>query len=427
MKKFVILFLLSVCIHAQAVTFDEWTTVTDLGGGYYSLMLSDVASAGWDRYSWDTDRLNISFIHENSTDVNPQLDWSSTSNFPAYLNPAPATATYVELTNNVTAHYNYDTGDSIVTTNDSTSFKWWGSLSSLIMWKSYAKDGTNEWVNGVRADFDETDYIKWGSGVITNGTGTAIVMDRLTGLSSSPTDSSISNWHITALCGVSNESGSVGSYGGTLWQYDNRDGLNNNLELCLNVDSLLTPTGKGSYSLAITPTQVSSLSNGYITSAIRTTENFSITGGVDRTVMFWMDADSITQRGLAAWGVNAATTVWEFQQVSATTVQVWLGAGYRRWNVSNIQNLHHIAIVQSGTNSTDLVCYQDGVVQGINTTVAGEVNTGDSSFVWGASKIGSASFFGLLDNLMVFDIALTSNQVHDAFTYDFGMNNLDGD
>lgn len=207
-----------------AITYTDNVTSLGTSGGINYYDLSGGGGSAYSRYSWMAgEQDNINFIHENSVDVNPQLDWSSSSNTLAFQNSAPAAPTWMVATSGVSAHYSFDTGDRISITNaDSVgTYEWMGKTSGV--WRSYHKAGASEWVDGVSESFDETLWYTVDGNNYTNGTGVAMRMDRFTTYSSTLSASVISNHHAVLMSGMNPETGSLYGYGRTGYDYTNRN------------------------------------------------------------------------------------------------------------------------------------------------------------------------------------------------------------
>ena len=413
------------------------------------------SAVSWNRVLWDTSRLNYMFWHNNDASVNPQPDIAINSNSPAFLNGAPATATWTTNFYGEQAHYSFDTGDSTVTTNSATNFFWWGSTNNY--WHSYAIAGGVEYVDGVAEAFKESLFIEWGNGVVTQGMGSSMEMDRFTGLSSD-TSAAISNRHVYTFCGITNEPGSLGKYMGTRWISLNYNGLYQSLVGFYPMDdNQQLPRDYSTSDNRVTqnPGGAAATQGGTVNTGWKVFNGSASALEFDSTSGLISEQATATQGTWFGWCYAASDTGNDDIIVSTGTTggtATLLGLridwntedGFRldcfkdntaQWTARTannsadpyVTNWFHYAMVNDGVNATRL--YIDGVDQALTYSVTTDTNAWAKAVFTDASAksdiitLGAINLSGLsnylngrLDEIGFSTTAFTSNQVFNLAT-----------
>jgi hypothetical protein len=170
--------------------------------------------------------------------------------------------------------------------------------------------------------------------------------------------------------------------------------------------------------------------------------NFAGIGGSgDRTVSFWVSATTVNNSGIVAWGNSASNgTKWHVRLNTGGTQGPFGGVrteiqGFFEIDGPNLADgsWHHVVSVYEASGAFgfgQVSRYADGILTGQDDLQAGTgadnitVNTSTSPTVSGATypvvlggrhQGGLASFNGLIDEVRIYDSALTEAQVQALF------------
>jgi len=140
----------------------------------------------------------------------------------------------------------------------------------------------------------------------------------------------------------------------------------------------------------------------------------------DFTVAFWMKTGSSNEQALLEKRADcAAGSYWSIRVAGAINVEID-GASYLQilgnTNVAD-GNLHHVAVVRQGTG---LTLYVDSAVDGSGSSASTLKLNNNSSMVTGASVCdgvdGTMPLNGQLDEIQIFNVALSGSQVAAIYT-----------
>lgn len=144
-------------------------------------------------------------------------------------------------------------------------------------------------------------------------------------------------------------------------------------------------------------------------------------GANARTVSAWIKAGLPTTAGdkpIVAWGPNSSSNKWTFLMNSAGRLRLEATGG---WVVGtrliNDGQWHHVAVTFSndGTPTTlDVRLYVDGTLETISTSQSVAINTTTSGDVKIGSDVQSRFWKGQLDEVRIYDRALTAAEILEA-------------
>ena len=127
----------------------------------------------------------------------------------------------------------------------------------------------------------------------------------------------------------------------------------------------------------------------------------------------WINCNSVSGSPVVLAGGNSSTNRFYIQLVNSTTLRYVSGSDIKDVTISNIidGNFHHIATVQDGTS---LDVYLDNFKTSFTVTGVSS-NIGDS-FTIGAYFTRASNFWnGYLDEIGLFNIALSETQVQSIY------------
>ena len=141
-----------------------------------------------------------------------------------------------------------------------------------------------------------------------------------------------------------------------------------------------------------------------------------ITGSSSRTCCTWIKTTQ-TNGIVFSWGLNLAGEKWIIRVHTDGTARAEVQGGYIYGSTAvNDDTWHHIAIVLEDDGSTDIseaLIYVDGVLDTIGSSGAISVDTSDLNDVeiGTFSYAGTSTFAGELDDVRIYDSALTQAQI----------------
>ena len=193
------------------------------------------------------------------------------------------------------------------------------------------------------------------------------------------------------------------------WPFDtNGDEAINGYHGSLNGDAILVSDGLieelGGGALSLNGESGCVEVNGYT----------GVNGKSSRTCMAWVKTDASQLNTIVSWGQNAASSKWVFyvSDDGSLAVSVWGGQIYSYDKVSD-GNWHHAAAVLPGVENpvvSDIVLYIDGkaVETYYDSDIAIDTVSGSNISIGSISDTTMGYFGGLLDEVRIYDIALTS-------------------
>lgn len=141
-------------------------------------------------------------------------------------------------------------------------------------------------------------------------------------------------------------------------------------------------------------------------------------GGSDpRTVTFWMSSSNTdVDQTLVGWGTEATGTKYHIR-TEANLVRVEVGGGWARGTHNVVDGeWHHVAVVFSGSDVTDHLLYVDGESDPIGYSGSQAMNTAiDNEIMAGSDVVHNRYFYGLLDDVRVYNRALSANEVKELY------------
>ena len=150
-----------------------------------------------------------------------------------------------------------------------------------------------------------------------------------------------------------------------------------------------------------------------------------VTGTQSRTVSAWIKTSAIGE--VASWGANTAGQKWIFrvQESNGTVgaIRVEVNGGYQVGSI-DLRNgqWHHVAAVldaDDNPNVTEITLYVDGAPEPISAQLDEAIDTAASSnFRIGQSSWGSRPFTGLIDDVRLYDRALTAEEIKQVMRVD---------
>ena len=144
-----------------------------------------------------------------------------------------------------------------------------------------------------------------------------------------------------------------------------------------------------------------------------------VTGTGARTVSAWIKTPSNGDEAIASWGQDAGGSKWilRVQDDNGTkgALRVEVSGGYIVGStILGDNQWHHVAAVlpTSGSpNVTDVLLYVDGVLEGNSASQGRAINTASASDVRIAQDHSNRYFNGLIDDVRLYDNALSAAEV----------------
>lgn len=152
-----------------------------------------------------------------------------------------------------------------------------------------------------------------------------------------------------------------------------------------------------------------------------------VAGPRQRTVSFWMKTTTATTHGIVGWGDSSRNQTKYHVRIQPSTGSIRTEVqGGNNWATTPVNDgvWHHVVSLvpdMENPNNSDVLHYVDGVLdprlgggaQGINTDIAA---ANSLPVMIGARRQGSATaglqpFEGLVDDLAIFDVALTDEEI----------------
>ena len=137
-------------------------------------------------------------------------------------------------------------------------------------------------------------------------------------------------------------------------------------------------------------------------------------GDSTRSVTGWFKADADNQgQTFFAYGPNVAGKRFS---IAADRTQVLVAVSGHAWGVNGLElqeGWHHVAVTYAGGDSDDILIYLDGELQSA-LTLAGSpkrLNTGTGPAAIGRSISGTKHYTGLIDDVRLYNVALSAEQV----------------
>ncbi|MDO8498938.1 MAG: LamG domain-containing protein [bacterium] len=148
----------------------------------------------------------------------------------------------------------------------------------------------------------------------------------------------------------------------------------------------------------------------------------SITGTNPYTLSAWVKGNSMSGYGGALGIGNGATNQLAYigwvTTVQVGTANSWGGGGYGKnygSGVTDITNWHHITLTSSGGSTQTLNLYIDGILRQTNTETFSLANTSTKIGVLDDNGTKNYWFNGQIDDVRIFNYALTATQVKDVY------------
>ena len=133
-----------------------------------------------------------------------------------------------------------------------------------------------------------------------------------------------------------------------------------------------------------------------------------------RSITGWFKADTGSQgQTFFTYGPNVAGKRFS---IAADRTQVLVAVSGHAWGVNGLEQedgWHHIAVTYAGGDSDDILIYLDGVLQSASTLAGSpqRLNTGTGPAAIGRSVSGTKHYTGLIDDVRLYDVALSAEQV----------------
>ena len=145
--------------------------------------------------------------------------------------------------------------------------------------------------------------------------------------------------------------------------------------------------------------------------------NFPL-GDAARSVMGWFKADAGNQRQtFFTYGPNVAGQRFS---IAADRTQVLVGVSGHAWGVNGLSlddGWHHVVVTYAGGDSDSISIYLDGALQPASTLVGAPqpVDTRTGPAAIGRNVSGDAHYAGSIDDVRIYDVALSAGQVSALF------------
>ncbi len=141
-------------------------------------------------------------------------------------------------------------------------------------------------------------------------------------------------------------------------------------------------------------------------------------GDSTRSVTGWFKADTGSQgQTFFAYGPNVAGKRFS---IAADRTQVLVAVSGHAWGVNGLhlsEGWHHVAVTYAGSSSDNISIYLDGVLQPVSTVVGSpqrlDTRTGPAAI--GRNVGGTKHYTGLIDDVRLYDVALSAEQVLTLF------------
>ena len=137
-------------------------------------------------------------------------------------------------------------------------------------------------------------------------------------------------------------------------------------------------------------------------------------GDSTRSVTGWFKADTGNQgQTFFAYGPNVAGKRFS---IAADRTQVLVAVSGHAWGVNGLElkeGWHHVAVTYAGGDSDDILIYLDGELQSASTLVGSpqRIDTRTGPAAIGRSISGTKHYTGLIDDVRLYDVALSAEQV----------------
>ena len=141
-----------------------------------------------------------------------------------------------------------------------------------------------------------------------------------------------------------------------------------------------------------------------------------ITGANSRTMTAWVKTTT-PNRTILTWGVNTTGQKWRMRSDATSGLRVEVNGGYH-YGVTSIADgqWHHVAVTfeDDGTPDVlDTVLYVDGQLDATAESLDEPIDTSATGVVRiGESPWHNAPFVGLIDDVRIYDKALTLQEIH---------------
>ena len=145
--------------------------------------------------------------------------------------------------------------------------------------------------------------------------------------------------------------------------------------------------------------------------------NFPL-GDAARSVTGWFKADAGNQRQtFFTYGPNVAGQRFS---IAADRTQVLVGVSGHAWGVNGLSlddGWHHVVVTYAGGDSDSISIYLDGALQPASTLVGAPqpVDTRTGPAAIGRNVSGDAHYAGSIDDVRIYDVALSAGQVSALF------------
>ena len=141
-------------------------------------------------------------------------------------------------------------------------------------------------------------------------------------------------------------------------------------------------------------------------------------GDSTRSVTGWFKADAGNQgQTFFAYGPNVAGKRFS---IAADRTQVLVAVSGHAWGVNGLElqeGWHHVAVTYAGGDSDDILIYLDGELQSASTLVGSpqRIDTQTGPAAIGRSVSGTKHYTGLIDDVRLYDVALSAEHVRALF------------
>jgi hypothetical protein len=145
-----------------------------------------------------------------------------------------------------------------------------------------------------------------------------------------------------------------------------------------------------------------------------------ITGGASRTCMAWINTSKLSAQ-ILSWGAAQTGAKWVTRVNDDGTLRAEVAGGYLYGTTTIADGAwHHIAVVLADDGSSDIseaLLYVDGMLDTIGGAGACAVNTIAADNVKiGVYSAGLRYFEGLIDDVQIYDRALSGSEIADVVT-----------
>ena len=152
-----------------------------------------------------------------------------------------------------------------------------------------------------------------------------------------------------------------------------------------------------------------------------------IQGSQARTLSAWIksdypDGDTDYNNVIMSWGTDAPAEKWVFRiqtdDGTAGAIRLEVNGGNKVGStvVADNQWHHVVAVLPEGANRlTDVLLYVDGVEESYTSDVNHSINTTDTSDLLIGNDTANRSFLGHIDDVAIFDVALTAQEIADYY------------